>query len=93
MSADIAEIPNGAAAAAAELTKALKAVSQDAMCRDVYVGVARSLGLVEEHEVKKPCRSCGHPQHDYSYSKLTLAGQAYLALALLHEEASKARSS
>jgi hypothetical protein len=32
-------------------------------------------GLVAEHEVKRPCRSCGAEKTDYRYMKPTAAGR------------------
>jgi hypothetical protein len=75
-------IPN----AAREIASALLSVSQNAMFRgDGSFGsgysLARAFGFIEEHEVKKPCKSCGQPVHDYRYSRVSLSGQAYLSLA------------
>lgn len=39
------------------------------------------LGLIQECSQTKPCRTCGTPRHDWTYWQVTLAGQAYLALA------------
>jgi hypothetical protein len=76
-----ASIPN----AVRDLVAVLTAVSTNALYRETGFGtpysVAKALGFIEECEVEKPCRSCGRPQTDYRYSKVTVAGQAYLNLA------------
>jgi hypothetical protein len=36
-------------------------------------------GLIVETDVKKHCKSCGAPQVDYSYCRITEAGKMFLA--------------
>ena len=36
-------------------------------------------GLIVETDVKKYCKSCGSPQVDYSYCRITEAGKMFLA--------------
>lgn len=39
------------------------------------------LNFIERREVEKPCRTCGNPQLDYSYFRITGAGRYFLAAA------------
>lgn len=40
---------------------------------------AEAVGLVERCEIQKPCASCGTPRIDYTFWRITAAGQACLA--------------
>jgi hypothetical protein len=82
-------IPN---AAQREIISALLQVSQNAMYHGERgfgsgYSMAIAFGFIEEHEVKKSCKSCGQPVHDYRYSRVSLSGQAYLSLASAIEAA------
>ena len=38
-------------------------------------------GLVESHEVTKPCKTCGTPRFDYRYERITAAGRLFMEAA------------
>ena len=41
--------------------------------------LAIAYNLIQSEEVKKPCKCCGAPRHDYSYFKITGAGRLLIA--------------
>jgi hypothetical protein len=36
-------------------------------------------GFIERREVEKPCRTCGKPQFDYAYFRITGGGRLFMA--------------
>lgn len=42
---------------------------------------AHALGLLADETQTRPCKMCGTPRPDFTYPRVTLAGQAYFALA------------
>jgi len=42
---------------------------------------AHELGLLTEETQMRPCKTCGTPRPDFSFPRVTLAGQAYMAVA------------
>jgi hypothetical protein len=71
------------------VVEAVRDVKEGRKPRELGFGSAHStavhLGFIEECSQKKPCPTCGTPLHDWTYWRVTLAGDAYLTLAIAIE--------
>jgi len=46
----------------------------------ITLSYAEAVGLVERCEIQKPCAACGTPRTDYTFYRITPAGQAALKI-------------
>lgn len=67
------------------VVEAVRDIAEGRIPRAVGSGSPHStaihLGFIEECFQEKPCPTCGTPRHDWTYWKVTPAGNAYLSLA------------